>query len=235
MADAFNMYLSFMPYASATSVYASVNKFMDNISKKPDDVLFIAGLAENNLFADTAQFQSEELYSLFLDNVLKNKKLNKQQRERYEKQSKVLHNSQEGMIAPDFEYTDLNGTKQKFTPDTTKFATILMFVVPGDPQSDLDKIRLDADIKTSQLVKSGRVRIVCIAYENGDGSLSCPEGWETGYALDVNEIYDMRHTPRYYILNSDGKILRKGSEVEPVLNVMQLLRVPKKKPSASQE
>ena len=33
----------------------------------------------------------------------------------------------------------------------------------------------------------------------------------------------------FYIINSEGKILKKGNELEPVLNVMQLIRIPRNK------
>ena len=155
MADAFKMYISFMPYASADVVFKSVDKFLGGISKKPDDMLFIARLAENNIYADTAEFQSEQLYTHFIDGILKSKKLDKNSREYYEKQASVLHNSQEGMMAPSFDITDSQGTKTKFVTDTAQFATLLMFMVPGDSDAELAKTRLNANIKTSQLIKSG--------------------------------------------------------------------------------
>lgn len=229
MADAFKMYISFMPYASADVVFKSVDKFLGGISKKPDDMLFIARLAENNIYADTAEFQSEQLYTHFIDGILKSKKLDKNSREYYEKQASVLHNSQEGMMAPAFDITDSQGAKTKFVTDTAQFATLLMFMVPGDSDADLAKTRLNANIKTSQLVKSGMLKIYCIATKNNGERFTSPEGWTSGFAPGIEEIYDVRKSPMFYIINSEGKILKKGNELEPVLNVMQLIRIPRNK------
>lgn len=229
MADAFKMYISFMPYASADVVFKSVDKFLGGISKKPDDMLFIARLAENNIYADTAEFQSEQLYTHFIDGILKSKKLDKNSREYYEKQASVLHNSQEGMMAPSFDITDSQGTKTKFVTDTAQFATLLMFMVPGDSDAELAKTRLNANIKTSQLIKSGMLKIYCIATKNNGERFTSPEGWTSGFAPGIEEIYDVRKSPMFYIINSEGKILKKGNELEPVLNVMQLIRIPRNK------
>lgn len=229
MADAFKMYISFMPYASADVVFKSVDKFLGGISKKPDDMLFIARLAENNIYADTAEFQSEQLYTHFIDGILKSKKLDKNSREYYEKQASVLHNSQEGMMAPSFDITDSQGAKTKFVTDTAQFATLLMFMVPGDSDAELAKTRLNANIKTSQLVKSGMLKIYCIATKNNGERFTSPEGWTSGFAPGIEEIYDVRESPMFYIINSEGKILKKGNELEPVLNVMQLIRIPRNK------
>lgn len=229
MADAFKMYISFMPYASADVVFKSVDKFLGGISKKPDDMLFIARLAENNIYADTAESQSEQLYTHFIDGILKSKKLDKNSREYYEKQASVLHNSQEGMMAPSFDITDSQGAKTKFVTDTAQFATLLMFMVPGDSDAELAKTRLNANIKTSQLVKSGMLKIYCIATKNNGERFTSPEGWTSGFAPGIEEIYDVRKSPMFYIINSEGKILKKGNELEPVLNVMQLIRIPRNK------
>lgn len=232
LADAFNVYLSFMPYATAETVFKSIDKFLDNISKKPDDILFIARLAENNIYSDTAEFQSEELYSYFIDGILKTKKLDKDSRNYYQRQADVLHNSQEGMVAPPFSFTETNGQKNDFKIDPTQFATLIMFMEPGNSDAELAKTRLNANIKTSQLIKNGMVKIYCIATKENGERFTSPEGWISGFAPDITQIYDARKSPMFYIINNDGKILKKGNDVDPILNVMQLIRIPKNKKQA---
>lgn len=229
MTEAFDQYLALMPYADADVVYSSVDKFMQNVSKRPTDVEFIANLAESRMYADTATFQSDQLYLRFLDNILKIKKLPKTLQNRYELQSSQLHNSQEGMVAPDFDFTRVDGTKGTYHPDTTQFATIIMLIKPGDTRSDMARLRLDADYKTAQLVKSGRVKIYCIAPGSEKGRITAADGWETGYSEEAAELYDTRHLPMFFIINDKGVILRKGTDVEPILNIMQLLRAPRAK------
>lgn len=229
MAQAFDTYVDFMPYASASTVFASVDKFMKDVSKKPENALFIAELAEAKLYSDTAEMRSEQLYTRFLDNILAVKKLDKTARERYQKQANILHNSQEGMTVHEFDYTDLEGRRCHFAPDSTYFATLLMLTQPGNATANMAKLRLYADIKTSRLVDSGVVRIVCVAPSDAGEKLTEAKGWSVGYAPGIDEIYDMRDVPMFYIIDSDGVILKKGSDVEPVLRVMELLRIPHKR------
>lgn len=75
MAESFNTYLSFMPYATAEVSHASVAKFLKSLEKQPNDLLFIAREAENSLFTDSAEFSGENLYLMFAQAVAQNKKL----------------------------------------------------------------------------------------------------------------------------------------------------------------
>lgn len=233
MADAFDMYLSFMPYATASDVFASVDNFFSRIAKQPQDVEFIASLAESRLYSDSAEYKSEQLYSHFLDNILKVKKINKESRARYQAQARILRNSQEGMTAPAFDFVDPEGRKTRFEPDPNQFATVLMFASPNSAESDLARLRLDADIKTTQLIESGIVKIYLIYIKDPQTTPASPKGWITGIAPGIETTYDISQNPMFYILNSSGTILKKGTEVEPLLSVMQQLRIPKNKKASS--
>lgn len=232
MADAFDMYLSFMPYATASEVFSSVDNFFGRISRQPKDVEFIASMAESRLYSDSAEYKSEELYSHFLDNILKIKKISKESRNYYQAQSRILHNSREGMIAPSFDFVDPKGRKMQFIIDPNQFATVLMFTSPNSTAANLARLRLDADIKTSQLIESGMVKIYQIYVEEPDTTPATPNGWTTGIAPGIETVYDVSTIPMFYILNSSGKILKKGPDVDPLLNVMQQIRIPKKKKDA---
>ena len=189
-------------------------------------------MAESRLYSDSAEYKSEELYSHFLDNILKIKKISKESRNYYQAQSRILHNSREGMIAPSFDFVDPEGRKMQFIIDPNQFATVLMFTSPNSTAANLARLRLDADIKTSQLIESGMVKIYQIYVEEPDTTPATPNGWTTGIAPGIETVYDVSTIPMFYILNSSGKILKKGPDVDPLLNVMQQIRIPKKKKDA---
>lgn len=236
MAESFHTYLTFMPYASADVVYASVDKFMAKIAKQPADVLFIGEQAESMLYSDTAEFQSDELYLRFAQAIADNKKVDKNAKLRYQHQAKILSRSQIGMIAPEFDYTDIMGVTQHFVPDTTCVATILYFNDPDCSDCNMAKLRLDADIKTNRLIESGRVKVVSITPGGVTDewqlkASSYPASWRIGASEDVDDIYDIRHTPSFYIIDNNGKIVLKNGDIDIVLRVMSLLNAPRARKS----
>jgi len=232
MAQAFDTYLSFMPYASHDTIIDSVDKFMKRIEKQPRDVLFIGELAEAKLYSDTSELQSDELYLRFAEAIINNKKVDKTAKLRYQHQAKILKNSQIGMIAPNFDYTDRTGNTTTFSADTSRMATIIFFNDPDCSECSLARIRLDANIHTNQLIESGVVDIYSItpteaSAEWVDSVSRFPESWHVGACELIDEIYDLRTSPSFYVLDSEGKILLKNADTDLILNILSQLRVPK--------
>lgn len=228
MAEAFDTYLSFMPYASADVVYASVDNFMNKISKNGKNVLFIGELAEQKLYSDSAAFQSDELFLRFANAVVNNKKVDKTAKLRYQHLVNILSNSQPGMIAPSFEYTDIFNVEGKFAVDTTKVCTILFFNDPECTDCNLARIRLDADVMTRRLVEDKRVDIVSIYASEPNQewielAMNYPKEWLTVASEEVYELYDMRHTPTFYILNPNGAIVLRTYSVDDIITIMTRL------------
>ena len=228
MAEAFDTYLSFMPYASADVVYTSVDNFMNKISKNGKNVLFIGELAEQKLYSDSAAFQSDELFLRFANAVVNNKKVDKTAKLRYQHLVNILSNSQPGMIAPSFEYTDIFNVEGKFAVDTTKVCTILFFNDPECTDCNMARIRLDADVMTRRLVADKRVDIVSIYASEPNQewielAMNYPKEWLTVASEEVNELYDMRHTPTFYILNPNGAIVLRTYSVDDIITIMTRL------------
>lgn len=224
MAAAFDVYLSLMPYASAEKVFDSVDKFMDKI-KKGHDVLFIADLAEQKLYGDSAEYASDELYLKFLDKVVANKKVDKNFKLRYRHQQRVLSQSQIGMPAPEFDYTDIDGHKGRFVNDSTKIGTMLFFNDPDCTSCSMARLRLDADVQATRLTSEGYLDIYSVYPGEPDDqwksmAAEYPASWHNVASPTVDEIYDLRHSPSFYLINPDGKILFKTDNVDLILDIM---------------
>lgn len=227
MADAFDVYLSLMPYASAEKVFESVDKFMDKINKGPD-VLFIADLAEQKLYGDSAEYASDELYLKFLDKIVANKKVDKNSKLRYQHQQRVLSRSQIGMPAPEFEYIDIDGHKGKFVNDSTKIGTMLFFNDPDCTSCSMARLRLDADVQATRLTGEGYFDIYSVYPGEADEQWKAmaadyPASWRVVASPEVDEIYDLRSSPSFYLINPDGKILFKTDNVDLILDIMARL------------
>lgn len=228
MAEAFDTYLSFMPYASADVVYASVDNFMKKISKDGKNVLFIGELAEQKLYSDTAIIQSDELFLRFANAVVNNKKVDKTAKLRYQHLVNIVSNSQPGKIAPSFEYTDIYNGTGTFTVDTTKVCTVLFFNDPECSDCNMARIRLNADAITRILIEKGKVDIVSIyASEPNqewiEQAMDYPKEWLTVASEEVNDLYDMRSTPVFYLLNPNGAIVLRTYSVDDIITIMTRL------------
>lgn len=225
MADAFDTYLSFMPYASVQAVYPSIDSFMAKVGKKPANALFIGELAEAKLYSDSAQFQSDELFCLFVKNIISNKKIDKTSKMRYQFLYDVLTKSAPGQLAPKFKYTDLQGQQKEFEVDSTKIGTILFFNNPDCDDCNMARLRLDTDIITRKLVEGGKMQIVSIYASEPNSewiekALDFPQSWLTVASEDVNDSYDLRITPMFYVVNPNGAILLKTVNVNDIIGIM---------------
>lgn len=239
MADAFDVFLSFMPYASAETVYAEVDKFMDKIGKKPENVLFIGELAEAKLYSDTAEMQSDDLFVAFANAIVKNKKVDKTSKLRYQHLANVLTASAPGALAPKFDYTGLNGEKGTFAVDSAKIGTILFFNDPDCEDCRMARLRLDTDILTRRMIDGGRMTLISVypsepTAEWREQSAGYPASWLTVASEDVNDLYDMRVMPIFYVINPNGAILLKTVNVNDIIDIMARLNQ-RLSPSAATE
>ncbi len=234
MAEAFKIYLSFMPYATADSVIQSIDKFLKRIEKQPNDVTFITDQAIIQLYSDSSDFVSDPLCLKFLDAAIANGKVKKEDKLRYKHLSTVLHNSLNGNIAPDFTYSDCSGSQHTFnTAEPTAIATVLFFNDPECDECRMARMKLEADIHASKLIDSGALRIASITPDEATAewckkTAHYPEKWTVGASENIDEIYDLRLSPSFYLLSPDGKIVLKHCAVEDILNITRLLRVQQK-------
>lgn len=227
MAEAFNTYLSFMPYASADMAFSSVNRFLKSLEKQPKDLLFIAREAENTLFGDSAEFISEELYLPFAQAVAGNKKLDKASKARFVRHAELLSRNRVGLKAPDFTYTDRNGQLRHFDNDSAQ-VVVLMISDPECDECKMARIRLDADINATKLIDKGIVKMVCITpsaptLKWKETVQSYPEKWIVGADETFDDTYNFNSTPSFYLINGEHVIRVKNAGVDYVLDIMNRL------------
>lgn len=228
MAGAFKDYLSFMPHASAKQAHRSVARLLKTLEKQPDDLLFIARKAEEYIHSDTAEIYSDELYLPFAVAVSSNKRIDKAVREQFEHQARILSGSQVGMPAPSFNYTDRSGAPGVFAADSTAEVTILFFNDPDCMDCTIARSRLHADIRATNFIKDGVMRVVAITPGEADEAWkqmaeSYPAEWTVGAAPDVDEIYDIPSTPTFYVIDDNNKIALKRIDINTLLNLISRL------------
>lgn len=222
---AFRDWLSFMPYASADTVYMSIDRFNQNFKKDGQRAAIVMQMAEGWLYSDTASYPSDELYSRFVDAAVANKKINADLRKHYEAQKLILDNSSVGKVVPDIKLTRADGTTTTFSADSANF-TLLMVYNPGSMDARFAKVRLSADMVLNQLNDQGIVRVVTLRNGPADtdfavDATSMPQNWINVASDETSKYFDIRIDPTIYYLDNEHRIIGKQLSVDNILEAFR--------------
>ncbi len=229
MAQEFNVYISILKNANPDSAIASVVRFNKQLEKQPADQLFMAECAENLLYGDTAEMWIDELYLPFAHAVASNKRIDKAAKARFAHQEKILKNSLARFPAPSLPYTTREGTAGNLDNDSAD-VVVVFFNDPDCDDCNLAKLRLDADISTTQLISEGKLKVVSISLteptqEWKEAVASYPSTWTVGANPDADMTIDLRAgTPEFYILDRNHNIRFKHLTIDQVLDVTRQLK-----------
>ncbi len=230
MAEAFKDYVSFMPYAAADTVHASINKLLERMKKHPKNMLALGEIAEANLYSDTAQFISDELYLPFAKAVAATKKVPSASRARFEHHALTITNSQIGASLAEIKFETPTGEKADLSKVEAQY--VLLFI--NDPECEdcaMARVRLAADYNTRQLIDKGIVKVVSLLPDEASDEWKetvaiYPENWIVGACPDIDDTLDLRYPPVMYFLDKDKKILLKNLKIDNVINAFGILNNP---------
>lgn len=222
---AFAVYSVPMRWADRDKTLASVDKLIASLKGNPTLMLQMTKAAEQNLYGPRASVWIDEVYVRFLEALMNQKKLKDTFKARYDFQLRKLRSTMEGMTAPRFSFTKPDGTPGIYEP--TGNYTLIEF---GDPSCDdcaMAKLRLDTDIAINDLIKEGKLNICFIVPEMEQGWETAlknyPEKWIVGASENVDDIYDIRLSPTFYLIGPDGKIRNKNIPVERAISLVKEL------------
>lgn len=227
MAGALLDYFDLMPHATPRVAFKSMATLLKNIEKQPADQLFFAQKAEEFVHSDTAFFFSDEIFLPFVRAVVENKRIPAKDKQHFIHQAAVLTATQLGQRTPDISFTDRNGNAAAYVPDSTD-VNFIFFTDPGSSAARLAKARLNADAKTSRLIDAGVLKVVAIAnMEPGqewlDFAKTMPDSWVVGAAPGIDQLYDIRRTPEFYVVDNSGNILLKHATIDQIIAIVSNL------------
>ena len=216
--DAFNVYSNPMRWATRDVVLKSTDRLIAAISKNPTLLLQFTKAAEENLYGPRAETYIDEVYVKYLEALVKSKKLSPSRKERYSRQLRILKNSMVGVVPPRFPFKNVNGSTEYFNPG------LLTLIEFGDPEC-MDcryaKLKMDTDLRFSELVEKGKINVLFIIPDPDEGwetlVTDYPPLWHTGASEEISDIYDLRSTPYFYVIGTDGKIIDKTANVEKAM------------------
>lgn len=229
MAQELKVYLSVVANAEPSVAVRGVNALMKKLEKQPKDQVFMATVAEGQLYGDTAEVWIDALYLPFAEAVAANKRVSKAEKARFVQQAEVLRNSMVGSRAPSLPYTTRDGREGDLQNDSAE-VVIVFFNDPDCSSCNMARIRLDADVSMTELVNEGTVKVVAITLAEPDEEWkkaveAYPASWIVGAAPDADLCIDLRAgTPDFYILGRHNIIRYKHLNADQVLDVARQLK-----------
>lgn len=218
--DAFRVYVTPMQWADKDVTVKSVDTMIAALSKNPTLLYQFTKAAEENLYGQRSKIWIDEIYLKFLDAIVKNKKLSDSRKARYARQHKILSNTLQGTVPPPFEFTSPVGNPQTFRPG---LLTVIEFGDPECTDCRHAKLKMDTDVTFSGLVEKGLINVLFIIPDPEEGWQTVladyPSSWHVGASDTVGDIYDIRLTPTFYVIGSNGKIIDKNIPVERAMRL----------------
>ena len=218
MEQGFVDYLSVLPIVDNQTAEKSVEAMMKRAEISKTAYKRLVNIAEKYLFEPNSPMVSDEMYIMFLNQVLKTTMLSNVEKARFDYQHKALMKNRVGSVATDFIYIDSKGeTKSlhKFVADET----LLIFY---DPDCDncteiIEQLRYNKVLNAK--IASGHLRVLAIyAEDNADlwkKELSkMPANWSVGRAVSKIRalgLYVLRAMPAIYLLDKDKKVIKKDA------------------------
>lgn len=223
--EAFDTYVNLLPLGTRRTVIRSIYNLLSQLEKNPKELLFVAELAESQLYSDTAKVKSDEAYIPFARAVAENKKIGRAEKARYAEQVRIIMDSNIGMPAPALEFTDAEGMRStlKEASDTASY-TILYFNDPDCVDCIIARGRLAANHTVNDLIGKGLLKVVAITPDEPTDewrsqAARYPTNWTVGAAPDAPSIYDIRSTPTFYILDREHKIVSKDTPIDDIIRL----------------
>ena len=221
MEQGFVNYLSVLPIVDALTAERSVEAMMKRAEVNGVAYKKLVNIAEKYLFEPNSPMVSDEMYIMFLNQVLKTSVLSKVEKSRFEYQHRVVMKNRVGSVATDFIYMDKDG-KTGSLHQLKAEETLLVFY---DPECDncaeiIEKLRYDRRLNSK--IMSGKLRVLAV-YAGDNRALweqhlaKMPTNWSVGRAVSKIQplgLYVLRAMPAIYLLDKDKKVVKKEAVPE---------------------
>lgn len=225
--NTFGDWIGFMPYATADTVYASIDRLLQKVKKSGPQTLHLARLAENWAYSDTAMY-SEDVFYPFALAAAKHSKISGADRARFENHVRIIDNTRVGKRMQHLDFVTPDGRKMNI--DSLRTQAVLIFFNDHDcDDCSLARVRLSADYNTNRLIEAGLLTVVSI--EPGDptaewqaAAATYPENWVVGAAPDADSWFNLRTSPTFYLIDARHKVLAKDFPIEGALRSVGAIR-----------
>lgn len=226
--DTFGDWVDIMPFATADTVHAAIDRLLASVSKSGPQTLELARMAEGWACSDTSEIYSEEIYYPFAKAAATNKKISGKDREYFRQQVQIMDNTRKGDVVKHLDFVTLDGKKKSLSDYRTQ-VVVVMF---NDYKSDnctLSRVRLSADINATALIRAGLLTVICLEpgevdKEWREAASTYPEDWVVGNSADAREYFKLRGKPSIFLLDARHRLLVKDVPVDGLLSALASVR-----------
>lgn len=219
---AFDTYIHAMVYASEDKSMESVKKLVGKIKGNPGLSYQFAKAAEEAFFSPRSEYAADEIYMVFLQNVIDNKKISEAKKKRFRDQMELLKRTAVGAPLPDFGFVPLQISSNPFVD--RKEYTLVEFTASDCDDCRYTNLKLDISGVVNDLIEDGRVNVAVVMLDNEEPDASrFPDKWSLGKSADAHKVMDIRILPSFYIIDKNGKIVSKNLHVDRAIDVLGVL------------
>lgn len=226
MEQAFSNYATVLPLVNADSLSSYFADLLDRAYVDKRAFGKLADVATLYLYETDSPVYNENLYCPFLEALLaKPARLDAAQRVTYEYRLSMLKKNMEGSVPSDFAFVDRRGNEQTLHSVMKGKTTLLIFYDPDCEDCHRAMAILDGEPEVKVLLESGKLCILAVTDIDAkirwrDTAGAVPAGWidasEVTGIMD-KEIYEIRHTPTFYLISAEGKVALKDRPLGAIL------------------
>lgn len=207
---AFGVYAGPMLYAKKAKVLNSVENLCKKAEKNPTLMIQLMKAAEEEFHSQRSTVYIDEVYRIFLNKFLSNKKIKKDRKTKYAMQLAALDATEPGNNFP-------QGGTGVTLPAMGSCGTVVIFGNTGDDLSRQMLLRFATSVRAEKAVNSGDFEIVFID-KSVEPAMEMPSYIKRVYCEKPQQSYDLPFLPDCYLLDKDGVIVMRNKSIADVLN-----------------
>ena len=202
--------------------------------KYPDSNVFeeLSRLTKHYLYDPNSPVRNEDLYGYYVERLSKSDLIDSGYRMGYEWEARACRLNRVGTKAADFSFIDTHGRHRTLYGIKAEYM-VLIFANPGCHACQEFTKAMSASPAISALIGSGRVKVVDVYIDQeiedwkahiADYPADWINGYDPGYVIRTDLLYNVRGIPSIYLLDADKTVLMKDAPEENVLEALENLQ-----------
>lgn len=221
--ESFTDYLSFFILAEKPAVEKSIKKFVERVAKNADNLNLSIGMINAEVLNMKSQYCSDEVYDIFVTNLVANKKVPKEVKEVLQRNNSILKNSRLDALVADFPLMQSPAGAASLYDLTSEY-TLIFINEESNVDCSIYRARLNANMSANNLIKAGTLRVVSVWMGDkaamGEKLETEPITWEVAYLPEIGKVLDRRMRPTVYLLDKEKKIAAKFLTADDLMNIL---------------
>ncbi len=213
-------YLEIMMNANVNVSLASVRNLMFKAQSNQTNFLKLAQAAEMLLYMQPTTV-IDDVYLAFAKSVADATGVDKEVRNHFRRQVKLIEASKLTAPIVDFEFAELGGGKRHLYDKADTCANYLLLFSRDDSDGSFARLRLSTDAGINAAIASGKLKVIDLTIDRTSSdwakeSADYAQSWTVGnYQNAANEI-DLRRMPCVFLLDAQHRVLSKNLSVDQV-------------------